>query len=66
MATTVFTMHSPFLRTMQEIFEVGPSLGDAADADDLSDMFKPGSNIGGHAEHNDAHRFLRLNDAFDA
>ena len=51
---------------MQEIFEVGPSLGDAADADDLSDMFKPGSNIGEHAEHNDAHRFLRLNDAFDA
>jgi hypothetical protein len=35
--------HSSFLRTMQEIFEVGPYLGDAANADDLLDMFKPGS-----------------------
>jgi hypothetical protein len=35
--------HSSFLRTMQEIFGVGPLLGDAANADDLSDLFKPGS-----------------------
>jgi hypothetical protein len=35
--------HSSFLRTIQEIFEVSPYLGDAANADDLSDMFKPGS-----------------------
>jgi hypothetical protein len=35
--------HSSFLRTMQEIFGVGPFLGDAANADDLSDLFKPGS-----------------------
>ena len=35
--------HSSFLRTMQEIFEVGPWLGDAANAEDLSDMFKPGA-----------------------
>jgi len=35
--------HSSFLRTMQEIFGVGPWLGDAANANDLSDLFKPGS-----------------------
>ena len=35
--------HSSFLRTMQEIFGVGPFLGDAANADDLADLFKPGS-----------------------
>jgi hypothetical protein len=35
--------HSSFLRTMQEIFGVGPLLGDAANAADLSDLFKPGS-----------------------
>jgi phosphatidylinositol-3-phosphatase len=40
--------HSSFLRTMQEILRVGPSngfqwLGDAANAIDLSDLFKPGS-----------------------
>jgi phosphatidylinositol-3-phosphatase len=35
--------HSSFLRTMQEILGVGPLLGDAANADDLLDMFKPGS-----------------------
>jgi hypothetical protein len=28
---------------MQEIFGVGPLLGDAANATDLSDLFKPGS-----------------------
>ena len=35
--------HSSFLRTMQEIFRVGPTLGDAANAEDLADLFKPGS-----------------------
>ena len=35
--------HSSDLRTMQEIFGVGPLLGDAADADDLSDLFAPGT-----------------------
>ena len=39
--------HSSFLRTMQEIFRVGPFLGDAANADDLSDLFKPGSIYNG-------------------
>jgi hypothetical protein len=31
--------HSSTLRTMQEIFNVGPFLGDAANATDLSDLF---------------------------
>jgi hypothetical protein len=35
--------HSSDLRTMQEIFGVGPLLGDAANANDLSDLFKPGA-----------------------
>jgi hypothetical protein len=35
--------HSSFLRTMQLIYGVGPFLGDAANAADLSDLFKPGS-----------------------
>jgi len=35
--------HSSDLRTMQEIFRVGPLLGDAANAEDLSDLFAPGS-----------------------
>jgi hypothetical protein len=40
--------HSSFLRTMQEIFGVDPSrgyswLGDAGNATDLSDLFKPNS-----------------------
>lgn len=37
-ANTKYT-HSSFLRTLQEIFAVGPFLGDAAHATDLSDMF---------------------------
>lgn len=41
-ASTVNYSHSSFLRTMQEIFGVGPLLGDAAHATDLADMFKPG------------------------
>lgn len=36
--------HSSDLRTMQEIFHtVGPFLGDAANATDLSDLFQPGA-----------------------
>jgi hypothetical protein len=38
--------HSSTLRTMQEIFGVSPFLGDAANATDLADLFKPGA-IGG-------------------
>ena len=34
--------HSSTLRTLQEIFGVGPFLGDAANARDLSDLFQPG------------------------
>ena len=34
--------HSSTLRTLQEIFGVGPFLGDAANASDLSDLFQPG------------------------
>ena len=33
--------HSSFLRTFHEIFSVGPFLGDAAAAADLSDLFTP-------------------------
>jgi hypothetical protein len=35
--------HSSDLRTWQNIFHVGPYLGDAANALDLSDLFKPGA-----------------------
>jgi hypothetical protein len=47
-ASSVQFSHSSFLRTMQEILRVGPSngyqwLGDATNATDLSDLFKPGS-----------------------
>jgi hypothetical protein len=45
-ASSVEYSHSSFLRTMQEIFHVDPSsgynwLGDAAAANDLSDLFEP-------------------------
>jgi phosphatidylinositol-3-phosphatase len=42
-ASPVNFTHSSDLRTMQEIFRVGPFLGDAANAEDLSDLFAPGS-----------------------
>jgi len=42
-ASTVNFTHSSDLRTMQEIFHVGPFVGDAANATDLSDLFKPGA-----------------------
>jgi len=35
--------HSSFLRTMEEIFGVGPLLGDAVNANGLEDLFKPGN-----------------------
>ncbi len=35
--------HSSDLRTMQEVFRVGPFLGDAVKATDLSDLFDPGA-----------------------
>jgi hypothetical protein len=35
--------HSSDLRTMEEIYGVGPFLGDAANAIDLSDLFAPGA-----------------------
>jgi phosphatidylinositol-3-phosphatase len=35
--------HSSDLRTMQEIFRVGPFIRDAANANDLSDLFDPGA-----------------------
>jgi hypothetical protein len=42
-ASDVFYTHSSDLRTMQQIFRVGPLLGDAVNANDLSDLFKPGA-----------------------
>jgi len=42
-ASAVNLSHSSFLHEMQEIFGVGPLLGDAANANDLSDLFKPGA-----------------------
>jgi hypothetical protein len=42
-ASPVNYTHSSDLRTMQEIFRVEPFLGDAANANDLSDLFEPGS-----------------------
>jgi hypothetical protein len=41
-ASPVNYTHSSDLRTMQDIFRVGPYLGDAINATDLSDLFKPG------------------------
>jgi hypothetical protein len=38
-ANTVHYTHSSTLRTFQEVFGVGPLLGDAANATDLSDLF---------------------------
>jgi hypothetical protein len=42
-ASPVNFTHSSQLRTMQELFGVGPFLGDAANATDLSDLFGPGA-----------------------
>jgi hypothetical protein len=40
-ASTNYYTHSSTLRTLQEIFNIGPMLGDAANAADLSDLFVP-------------------------
>jgi hypothetical protein len=42
-ASPVNLTHSSDLRTMEEIFHVSPLLGDAANVDDLSDLFQPGA-----------------------
>lgn len=42
-ASPINYSHSSDRRTLQEIFHVGPLLGDAANANDLSDLFKPGA-----------------------
>jgi phosphatidylinositol-3-phosphatase len=42
-ASSVNFTHSSDLRTLQNIFHVGPYLGDAANATDLSDLFQPGA-----------------------
>jgi len=42
-ASSVNYTHSSDLRTWQNIFHVGPYLADAANATDLSNLFKPGS-----------------------
>jgi phosphatidylinositol-3-phosphatase len=42
-ASPINYTHSSDLRTMQEIFHAGPFLGDAENATDLSDLFKPGA-----------------------
>jgi hypothetical protein len=42
-ASPVNLTHSSDLRTMEEIFHVSPLLGDAANSNDLSDLFQPGA-----------------------
>jgi hypothetical protein len=42
-ASPIDYSHSSDLRTMQELFRVGPFLGDAVYANDLSDLFKAGA-----------------------
>jgi hypothetical protein len=42
-ASSVNYTHSSDLRTLQNIFHVGPYIGDAANATDLSDLFQPGA-----------------------
>lgn len=42
-ASPVNYTHSSDLKTLQEVFHVGPLLGDAAKATDLSDLFAPGT-----------------------
>jgi hypothetical protein len=42
-ASAVNFTHSSDLRTMQNIFHVGPYLADAANANDLSDLFDAGA-----------------------
>jgi phosphatidylinositol-3-phosphatase len=44
-SNTLHYTHSSTLLTMQEIFNVGPSLGDATNATDLSDLFVFGAQL---------------------
>ncbi|HUJ72956.1 MAG TPA: PKD domain-containing protein, partial [Verrucomicrobiae bacterium] len=44
-SNTVDYTHSSLLQTIQEIFNVGPLLGDAANATDLSDLFIFGAQL---------------------
>ncbi len=41
-SNTIYYTHGSLLRTVQEIFNVMPFLGDAANQTDLSDLFAPG------------------------
>ena len=41
---SVYYTHSSTLRTVQEIFSLRPFLGDAANANDLADLFQPASS----------------------
>jgi hypothetical protein len=55
-ASMVNMTHSSDLKTMQEVFHVGPLLGDAATpgTNDLSDLFAPGvipTRVGGENDH---------------
>jgi hypothetical protein len=49
-ASPVNHSHSSFLRTVEEMFDLKPLLGDAANVNDLSDLFKPGVL---HEDHHD-------------
>src|SRR5881628_2415824 len=42
-ASPINYTHSSDLRTLQEMFRVGPRVGDASNATDLSDLFDPGT-----------------------
>jgi hypothetical protein len=42
-ASPVLFTHSSDLKTIQELFGVSPLLGDAVNANDLSDLFQPGA-----------------------
>ena len=44
-ASPVPGTHSSMLRTLQELFHAGPFLGDAANAADLSDLFRPTNSV---------------------
>jgi hypothetical protein len=41
-SNSIYYTHGSLLRTVQEIFNILPLLGDAADETDLSDLFAPG------------------------
>jgi hypothetical protein len=47
-ASTVNLSHSSDLKTMEELFQLKPLLGDATNATDLSDLFQPGVIASAH------------------